>query len=75
MCLSESIVDNVKILCGFLVKGTDLLGADANTFNGQRCWLLRRVLREHVLRSVNVLAKMEVVHFFGVTTVAVTASN
>lgn len=75
MRLSESILDNVKFVRGFLEKGTDLLGADATLFIRLRCWILGRVLREHVLRPVNILAEMEVVYFFGVSTIAVTATN
>jgi len=75
MRLSKSIVDNVNIVSGLLEKGTDLLGADANLLKCLCCWLFGRVLRKHVFRSVNVLAEMEVVYFFSVSTVAVTASN
>jgi len=73
--LTEPVVDNIDVMCGFSEVGADLLGADANSAVGLSLGSLGHVLGEHILGPVNILAEVEVVDFLGVATVAVTASN
>jgi len=73
--LHEAIVDDINALSGLLEEGGDLLGADANLLELLWHGALGLVLGEHVFGAVNILAEVVVIDFFGIATVAVTASD
>lgn len=75
MCLSETVVDHINGVGLLLEERAHLLGAHADLLVVGASWFLGLVGGEHILRSVHVLAEVEVVDFFSVAAVAVTASN
>ena len=75
MCLSETVVDHINGVGLLPEERAHLLGAHADLLVVGASWFLGLVGGEHILRSVHVLAEVEVVDFFSVAAVAVTASN
>lgn len=73
--LSESGVDHINFTCVSLEEGRDLLLADTNLFDVADFTSFGDVCGEHVFRSINIAAEMEVVDLFLVAAIAVTANN
>ena len=75
MSLTETVVDHIDSLSSLTEEGADLLGTNTSLewlFGGS---LLCLVSWEHVLWPINILAEMEEVDFFSVTTITVTAND
>ena len=75
MRLCETVVDHIDGVSCLPEERADLLGAHANLLVVGAGWAFGLVGREHVFRSIHVLAEVEIVDFLSVATVAVTANN
>ena len=75
MRLHEAVVDHINVPSLLLEEGGDLLWAHTDLLKLLRLRALGLVGGEHVLRTVHILAEVEVVDLLGVTAVAVAAGN
>ena len=75
MRLGETVVDHIDRISTIAEEGADLFGANANLLVVRTGWFFGIVSGEHLLWRVHVFAEMEIIDFFGVTTVTVTASD
>lgn len=75
MSLHETVVDHIDLVGLFAVEGADLLGSNTSLLVVRAGWLLGDIGGEHLFWPVYVFAEVEVVNFFSVATIAVTASD
>ena len=75
MGLSETVVDHIDCFSRIPEECADLLGSHTDLLVVGAARLLGLIGREHVLRSVHVLAEVEIVDLLRVAAVAVTAND
>ena len=69
--LSESVVDDIDFLSWLFEMWANLNGSNAKADGFLSLRLFVHILREHILRAINILDEFEVVHLIVIATVAV----